>query len=422
MRSEKGGSPPTTTLAPHGASLCTSWQLAVPLKRWLYNSVAQGELLFTEMTRKLLLACPLLALAVQGLRMQGELFGEEEQSELDGKKIAWKGNPWQALMALLLAFNPSPANALTLGPTMPGTGGYFNHKPASTLGSSRVVGTTMNGDEIARFQITTSELDKIAKLEASLAGRWVGSTSPALFDDLLKKMEMVGDVTRSPKLARSRAVFFQNQLAEVEALLGQDSGNEGLQEMQGELQKLVQMQDEVARKLAAVKEDLAADEQQMQEAANRADSAEQRDAAQRIPTAFWIPEHRREAALDAALDLNSGSGSIRSIAKGDAAEERVAPPAQYRLSSGEIVEQGSAVRVLWPKWGPKKRLERARRAYDFQETGTVVSIQRSPDDTGFERWPVVVRFDKDDGATYSFDREELVKVEWWHEEIASEKP
>lgn len=61
------------------------------------------------MVHRALFAWALLTIAVQGMRMQSELSGEGEQSQLDGKERAAKVNPWQAVVALLLAVNPSDA-------------------------------------------------------------------------------------------------------------------------------------------------------------------------------------------------------------------------------------------------------------------------------------------------------------------------
>lgn len=75
--------------------------------------------------RKLLLAWVFSAISVQALRVHSDSFAEGEQSELYLQESAAKVRPWQALVALLLAYSPSPSEAFTLGPGAPHTG--FRH-------------------------------------------------------------------------------------------------------------------------------------------------------------------------------------------------------------------------------------------------------------------------------------------------------
>jgi hypothetical protein len=67
--------------------------------------------------------------------MQGESYGEGQQSELDGKESAANAKPWQALMTLLVAFNPSPSAAFSLGPSagVPGSSQAISRGPALTM-------------------------------------------------------------------------------------------------------------------------------------------------------------------------------------------------------------------------------------------------------------------------------------------------
>lgn len=94
------------------------------------------------MMHKLLLAWG-LAVGVQGLRLQtqSESFGEQEHSDFDGGESASRVNPQQALVPLLLAFNPSPSQAFTFGHGTSSAVGQrtsIDTMQGTVLGSSRV--------------------------------------------------------------------------------------------------------------------------------------------------------------------------------------------------------------------------------------------------------------------------------------------
>lgn len=93
--------------------------------------------------------------------MDRELIAEGDQSELaGGQESVVKIRPWQALLAILLANNPSPSRAFTFGPGAPRTG--LNHGLSNeSLGVSRgpvIDGTPASNRDDSVFNAVSADL------------------------------------------------------------------------------------------------------------------------------------------------------------------------------------------------------------------------------------------------------------------------